>query len=174
MPDPAGAIAAVRPGGRGPSSVVTRNLTAAVCCLAALTSAACSGAPMGDHGAAAVGPSTLSVTSVPVSPKLLAPREFAAAVAEPGLVTINVHVPDEGDIEGTDLSIPFDQIDVSARRLPADTATPLAIYCRSGRMSAAAVRTLSRLGYSNIVELDGGTQAWAAAGGVLVPHRSSP
>ena len=174
MPDPDGAIAPVTAEGRGPASVVTRNLTTAGCCLAMLLSVACSGTPMGDHDAAAGGPATLSVTSVPLSSKLLAPPDFAAVLAESGRVMINVHVPDEGDIEGTDLSIPFDQIDVSAPRLPADPTTLLAIYCRTGRMSAVAARTLSRLGYSNIVELDGGMQAWAAAGGFLVPHRPPP
>ena len=72
-------------------------------------------------------------------PRLVGPNEFAAAVAEPGRVTINVHVPDEGSIAGTDLSIPFDRIEARKSALPG-TSTPLAVYCRSGRMSAIAVR----------------------------------
>ncbi len=98
------------------------------------------------------------------SPRLLSPAAFAQAVADPVRVTINVHVPDEGSIPGTDLSIPFDAIEPRADELPADRSTPLAVYCRSGRMSAIAVETLARLGYTSIVELDGGMIAWEADG----------
>lgn len=49
------------------------------------------------------------------------PDEFAAAIADPARMTINVHVPYEGDISGTDVSIPFDQITAQADRLPAPT-----------------------------------------------------
>jgi len=38
------------------------------------------------------------------------PSEFAAATTKPNRVTINVHVPYEGDLPSTDLSIPFDEI----------------------------------------------------------------
>ncbi len=83
-------------------------------------------------------------------------------------MTINVHVPDEGSIAGTDLWIPFDQIAARRDELPS-TSTPLAVYCRSGRMSAIAVEALAGLGYASIVELDGGMIAWQEAGRPLLP-----
>jgi phage shock protein E len=83
-------------------------------------------------------------------------------------VTINVHTPDEGTIPGTDLAIPFDEI-TSSNELPEDLDTPLAVYCRSGNMSEDAVDDLEALGYTDIVELDGGFDAWEAAGRELDP-----
>ncbi|MCL4289294.1 MAG: rhodanese-like domain-containing protein [Thermoleophilia bacterium] len=104
------------------------------------------------------------------SPGLLTPAEFELAVADPKTVAINVHVPDEGSIEGTELSIPFDHVEELAGELPADRSTPLAVYCMSGRMSAVAVETLSELGYAHVVELGGGMVAWQATGRpVLAP-----
>lgn len=100
--------------------------------------------------------------------RLLGPAGFAAAMARPGVVTINVHVPDEGSIRGTDLAIPYDRIEARRAKLPA-RGTPLAVYCRSGRMSAIAVRTLAALGYARITELAGGMDAWAASGRPLLP-----
>ncbi|BBX19474.1 hypothetical protein MDUV_43340 [Mycolicibacterium duvalii] len=109
-------------------------------------------------------PAATSQAAEASSVRLVSPDEFAAAVAEPGSVTVNVHVPFEGDIPGTDLSIPFDQIAAQAGRLPADRDTPLAIYCRSGPMSATAATALRELGYTDIVDLRGGMRAWQADG----------
>lgn len=95
------------------------------------------------------------------------PAAFAAAVREPRSFVLNVHVPDEGSIPGTDASVPFDQLRERRGELP-DSSTPLAVYCRSGRMSAEAVQTLADLGYRDVVELRGGMVAWAAAGRPLL------
>ncbi len=97
------------------------------------------------------------------SPTLVSVDEFADRIDDPGVVTINVHVPDEGNIAGTDLRIPYDVISESAD-LPAELDTPLAVYCRSGNMSATAVVDLSERGYTDVVELEGGFNAWADAG----------
>ena len=99
---------------------------------------------------------------------LVSPAAFADRVDESGVVTINVHTPDEGNIAGTDLAIPFDEI-ASSDELPEDLDTPLAVYCRSGNMSADAVDDLEELGYTDIVELDGGFNAWTASGRELEP-----
>jgi phage shock protein E len=172
MHDPAGlAVNPVSSTRRHRSSIMTRCVTAGIWCMTALVAVACSAAADQGHNPAAGGSSAPTLTSVPAPSRLVGPREFAAAVAEPGRVTINVHVPDVGDIAGTDVSIPFDQIDVQLQRLPADRSTPLAIYCRTGRMSAIAATALSRLGYSQVVELDGGMEAWQATGGILTPHQ---
>lgn len=112
-------------------------------------------------------PSTSSTaTSRPAASVLVDPDEFARRVDDPKVVTINVHVPNEGDIAGTDLKIPFDQISRSTE-LPADLATPLAVYCRSGNMSATAVEDLRAKGYEHIVELRGGYDAWVQSGRTL-------
>lgn len=92
--------------------------------------------------------------------RLVEPATFAMAITKPDRITINVHVPYEGDLPGTDMSIPFDRLGTEAARLPAARGTPLAIYCKSGRMSATAAAELDRLGYDDVVELSGGMEAW--------------
>lgn len=101
-----------------------------------------------------------------VQHRIASPAEFEKAIADPKAVVINVHVPYEREIAGTDLFVPFDSMGAAA--LPQDRSTELVIYCRTGRMSALAVTTLFSLGYKNVVELDGGMQAWLASGRELV------
>ena len=97
------------------------------------------------------------------SARLVGVDQFAERVGEPDVLTVNVHVPDEGQLPGTDLAIPFDEISDS-EALPSNRGTPLAIYCKSGNMSADAVDDLVALGYTDVVELDGGFDAWVEAG----------
>jgi len=124
---------------------------------AALALAACGGGSGGDEPASAS--------------RLVAPEAFAAALAESDRVSLNVHVPDEGSIAGTDLSIPFDEIEARRDELP-DPSTPIALYCRSGNMSATAAETLAALGFADVVELEGGMLAWQVAGRPLLPPAS--
>jgi phage shock protein E len=141
---------------------IVRTLAGVGLLSAVLIVAGCAG---GDDGDAA---STSANIDADASPALVGPDEFAARIEEPGVVTINVHVPDEGSIAGTDLAIPFDRIR-EASDLPVDRDTPLAVYCRSDNMSATAVDDLVALGYTDIVELDGGFDAWEASGRSLEP-----
>ena len=81
-------------------------------------------------------------------------------------VFVNVHIPFEGNITDTDLSIPYDQIGTpeNISQLPADKSAKIVLYCRSGRMSAIAAEELVKLGYTNVWDLDGGMLDWEQAG----------
>ena len=133
-----------------------------------LMAASACGSAAGDPGSAASG-APAATSSAPSATVLLDPAGFAAAVAEPARFVLNVHVPDEGAISGTDAAIPYDRIAERAAELPQDTDTPLAVYCKSGRMSALAGTALRELGYADVVELRGGMDAWTADGRRLLP-----
>jgi rhodanese-related sulfurtransferase len=77
---------------------------------------------------------------------------------------VNVHIPFEGNLPKTDLSIPYDTIGQNLNKLPADKNSKIFLYCRSGRMSTIAANELVKLGYINIWNLDGGMAAWEQAG----------
>ncbi len=77
---------------------------------------------------------------------------------------INVHIPFEGNLPETDLSIPYDTITHNLDMLPGDKDAKIILYCRSGSMSTTAAKELVKLGYTNIWQLAGGMNAWAAAG----------
>jgi len=77
---------------------------------------------------------------------------------------VNVYTPWEKDIPGTDLRIGYDQLAENMEQLPAEKDAKILVYCLSGGMSKKGVATLVQQGYTNIWMLDGGLNAWEAAG----------
>lgn len=77
---------------------------------------------------------------------------------------LDVHIPEQTHIKGTDDFIPFNDIEKYQAKLPKDKNTEIVVYCRSGNMSETASETLIKLGYKNVKNLLGGTNAWKANG----------
>ena len=80
---------------------------------------------------------------------------------------INVHIPYQGDIPKTDANIAFNRINDIIEQYP-DKGSLLVLYCMSGPMSRYASRELVKLGYTNIVELTGGSNEWRRLGNNLI------
>jgi len=49
------------------------------------------------------------------------------------------------------------------QRFP-DTATPLVLYCGGGFRSALAADNLQKMGYTNVISMDGGIRGWREKG----------
>jgi rhodanese-related sulfurtransferase len=90
-------------------------------------------------------------------------EQLAELLENQELTLVNVHIPYDGEVPQTDLLIPFDQIADRLDELPSQDA-PIVVYCRSGNHSTTAAKTLVSLGYTNVLEVDGGMRAWQAAG----------
>ena len=124
--------------------------------LAAVVLAGCQSKPVTGETVTAAGGAYQNVT----------PDELNTMLKNKDFVFVNVHIPFAGNIAGTDLSIPYDQITAPEQfsQLPADKNAKIVLYCRSGRMSAIAAEELVSLGYTNIWNLEGGMVDWEQAG----------
>lgn len=128
--------------------------------LAMLLLAACGGAsPAADANqvgkSVAVAGGTYTDVSVAELQSMLAKKDFRF---------VNVHIPFDGNIASTDLSIPYNQIEQQIDQLPAEKDARIVLYCRTDRMSTIAAETLVKRGYTNVLNLDGGMVAWEQAG----------
>ncbi|MGI9088819.1 MAG: rhodanese-like domain-containing protein [Chthoniobacterales bacterium] len=132
----------------------------------ALISAACRKSTVSPPPSAKQNPSP-SLAANSESYTTVTASQLAGMLPTKNFTMINVHIPYAGDIPQTDFIIPFDRIAENLDKLPAKDAR-LLIYCRSGRMSKEATLTLVRLGYSHVMHLDGGFNAWKAAGNEMV------
>jgi len=74
------------------------------------------------------------VTAVSATYQTLSIDELAGIVErQPDIYTVvNVHIPYAGEIEGTDLKVPFNDSSALAAALP-DKDAPIILYCRSAR-----------------------------------------
>lgn len=99
--------------------------------------------------------------------KSVSSSELNTMLENKDFVFINVHIPFAGNIPGTDLSIPYNEIEQNLSQLPADKAAKIVLYCRSGRMSQIAAEKLVSLGYTNVWDHKGGMVDWEQAGYTL-------
>lgn len=94
----------------------------------------------------------------------VSPREFYKLMQNENAFVIDVHVPEQKHLNGTDVWIPYDRLEEMQNLLPQDKNTLILVYCRSGHMSKIAASKLAEMGYRNIYDLDGGIIAWQKAG----------
>ena len=97
----------------------------------------------------------------------LTPEAFQARLETANVLLVNTHIPYEGELPGTELFLPFDELETYVDILPRDKDTEILVYCRSGRMSTLSAETLVKLGYTNVKNLAGGMIAWEGAGYAL-------
>jgi rhodanese-related sulfurtransferase len=100
----------------------------------------------------------------PVYLKMISPAELNQAMENQDILLVDVHTPQQRHIKGTDLFIPFNEIEKYQNKLPKNKNTPIYLYCEGGPMGNAAAKALHNLGYQNLFNLDGGAKAWKKAG----------
>ena len=72
---------------------------------------------------------------------------------------INVHIPYQGEIDHTDLLIPFNAINQYKNLLPKNKNAKIVVYCMGDQMSYAAAEQLIKMGYTRVYNLQGGMLA---------------
>ncbi|GMQ94771.1 MAG: hypothetical protein BMS9Abin12_2278 [Acidimicrobiia bacterium] len=132
--------------------------------LAVVLAACSSGSPSTDAGDVNLGDETQAVPVEGGSYTDVSVKGLTSMLENKDFQFVNVHIPYAGEIEQTDSFVPFDQIGQNIGSFPADKDAKIVVYCRSGGMSAISARDLVRLGYTNVFNLDGGMNAWAASG----------
>lgn len=98
--------------------------------------------------------------------RTVSPADFKKVVSQTGTHVVDVRTPAEfaaGHLAGAV------NLDVEAGTFPdqvaaLDKSATYAVYCRSGNRSKTATQQIADAGISTIYELDGGINAWVAAG----------
>jgi rhodanese-related sulfurtransferase len=96
--------------------------------------------------------------------------EFAKTVSDPSVVVLDVRTPAEfmsGHLANA-INIDIEGMQFNSEVAKLDKSKIYAVYCRSGRRSAIATDEMSKLGFKTLLNLEGGTGAWSAAGQTLV------
>lgn len=92
--------------------------------------------------------------------KLISAPELNQTMQEKDIFLVDVHIPEQKHIKGTDEFIPYNKITDYQQKFPTDKSTPIYIYCEGGPMGNSAAKTLHELGYTNLINLEGGANAW--------------
>jgi len=103
--------------------------------------------------------------------KNISVEKFSEIMQHKDFILINVHIPYQGEIPGTDRMIPYHSIDRRQEELPADRDAKIVVYCLTGPMGYAAADKLVKLGYTNVLHFEGGMIAWVRSGHQLVYRR---
>jgi rhodanese-related sulfurtransferase len=106
--------------------------------------------------------------------KNISVQKFSEMMQHKDFILINVHIPYQGEIPGTDRLIPYHSIDRRQEELPADRNAKIVVYCLTGPMGYAAADKLVKLGYTNVLHFEGGMAAWVRSGRQLMNRKGEP
>jgi rhodanese-related sulfurtransferase len=92
--------------------------------------------------------------------------KVAKGLSDQGALLLDVREPDEyAAVHAVNAKlIPLGEVGARLKEIEAYKDKPVAVICRSGRRSAQAVSLLKESGFTQVVNVEGGTQAWVQAG----------
>jgi rhodanese-related sulfurtransferase len=96
--------------------------------------------------------------------KAITATELSRIMQNEDIFLVDVHTPEQQHIKGTDLFIPYNEIEKYKDKLPKNKNIAIYLYCEGGPMGNAAARSLYELGYRNLFNLEGGANAWRKIG----------
>jgi rhodanese-related sulfurtransferase len=96
--------------------------------------------------------------------KVITAAELNRIMQNEDVFLVDVHTPEQRHIKGTDLFIPYNEINKYKNKLPENKNTAIYLYCEGGPMGNAAARALHELGYRNLTNLEGGAKSWRKNG----------
>jgi len=91
---------------------------------------------------------------------LLKAAELKSVLNEKDFFLMDVHIPEQTHITGTNAFIDYRKIRQNADKLPTDKNGKIVVYCRSGGMSRSAAYDLIDMGYTYVYDLEGGIKAF--------------
>jgi len=100
----------------------------------------------------------------PENLKMINAKDLDMTMKQKDILLVDVHIPKQAHIVGTDFHAPFYKIDDYLEKFPITKDSAIYLYCESGPMGNWAARTLFDLGYTNIYNLSGGADAWIESG----------
>lgn len=106
------------------------------------------------------------------SAKKVSPKEFSEVVMQSGVIVLDVRTPAEfaeGHLANA-ININFESGNFEEEISKLDKSKTYAVYCRSGNRSGQATAKMSKAGFTNIYDLDGGIIDWQNAGGQIVTN----
>jgi len=98
--------------------------------------------------------------------KTIPVSEANEMLGKPGVIFLDVREPSElqpGHIPGA-MNVPLANVESQTEKYIPDKAATIVVYCRSGRRSVTASKALIKMGYKNVLNMDGGYKAWLEAG----------
>ncbi|MBR6332437.1 MAG: rhodanese-like domain-containing protein [Dehalococcoidales bacterium] len=96
----------------------------------------------------------------------ITPAKCNEVLAEDVLVVCVDTVPTM-QLPGTDLYVPYTQIEGSLNQFPKNYNAPILVYCAAGRDSYIVSTFLAKSGYTYVMELKGGAFAYSSQGYVV-------
>ena len=94
------------------------------------------------------------------------PQQFAATADKDKFILLDVRTPDEWNAGHLKDAVHFDWYadDFKERVAKLDKSKPVLVYCAAGGRSGKAQDVMQDLGFKRVVNLEGGYNAWTAAG----------
>lgn len=103
---------------------------------------------------------TSSNTEEKISFSNISPLELKSMLLDKDFFLLDVHIPEQEHIDGTDEFIDFRTVKDNLDKLPQDKDAKIVVYCRSGSMSQQVSTELTEMGYTNVFNLEGGRNAF--------------
>ena len=158
----------VYPSGYHETMTITRGFIAGVAGVSLLLASCGSDDPASDGADTSVEVATADGAAEISGISTVSVDEAAAIADNPpdDLVVLDVRTPEEyaeGHLEDAVL-VDFYDADFVDQLAALDPDVPYLVYCRSGNRSGETLAAMEQLGFSSVVDVDGGIVAWTGAG----------